>query len=464
MRSQPALLLAAALSVLTGCATLRATVGGWERGPNGISLPQYRIREALARGDFDAVLGQPEDDALLRELTAGATNYYAAKYEQSAAILDSAALLADDRITASISKNALSLVTNEMARPYRPRRTERLFVAYYGMLSFSRMEAWEDAAVEARRMVSLLAQYDADRDDAERPLHAAMEYLAAAVFERAGETGEAAVSYRAARAIANVTSARAKQPKTGADGEVLVVVERGFVAHRITEMISIRLEDGERDSIHSEQGWSSVARRVTERMNGDERTRHYRYDDDDDGARILSIAFPMLRRSAPSWPGALQLTTDGAVTTIGRLAASVDDASRVDERRDRLGTVTRAVARAAAKYAITKAVEDNTGGVAGKLTELGANLLERGDVRSWHVLPQELELIRLRVKPGTRALTLEVGTGEGRRQLRISDVHVLAGTVAIVPVRLWRNTQLESDSSQVALTDCALPDCRPTAP
>jgi len=379
-------------------------------------------------------------------------------------VLDSAALLADDRITASISRSALALVTNDMARPYQPRRTERLFVAYYGMLSYARLDKWDDAAVEARRMVSLLAQDDAQRDDAERPLHAAMEYLAGAVFERAGEKGEATVSYRAAHALASAVPVPV-QRKVELDGEVLLVVERGFVAHRTTETISIRLDDDERESIHSDRVWNGVARRVTERM--DHRGAMYRYRDDDDDAddvQRLSIAFPILRRSAPTWPGTLKATADGSVTTVASIVASVDDASGVDERRERLAMITRAVARAAAKYTVTKAVEDKKGEVAGAIAGFGANLLERSDIRSWHLLPQALELIRLRVQPGARALTLEIGSSTSLRRLRIPEVVVNAGTVTIVPVRLWQSTPFESVTPVVAVADCAAPDCRPAVP
>ena len=92
---------------------------------------------------------------MLRELALGASSYYAAQFDRSAAVLDSAGMLADDRITTSLSANAVALVTNDLARPYQARRTERLFIPYYGMLAHVRLEQWEDAAVEARRLSAL---------------------------------------------------------------------------------------------------------------------------------------------------------------------------------------------------------------------------------------------------------------------------------------------------------------------
>jgi hypothetical protein len=122
--------------------------------------------------------------------------------------------------------------------------------------------------------------------------------------------------------------------------------------------------------------------------------------------------------------------------------------------------VTRAVARAAAKYAVSKTVKDKKGEVAGSIAELGANLLERADVRSWHLLPQELELIRLRVRPGTRTLWLELGSGATARQLQIPEVAVKAGEVTIAPVRIWRDSQLGIVPADTGQSECVMLECR----
>ena len=78
-----------ALLGLSACATLRATVGAYETGPNGIARPQQQLREALVRADFSTALGWREDDALLRALNVGVSSYYASQFARSAAVLDS---------------------------------------------------------------------------------------------------------------------------------------------------------------------------------------------------------------------------------------------------------------------------------------------------------------------------------------------------------------------------------------
>jgi tetratricopeptide (TPR) repeat protein len=421
---------------------------------------QRRLREALAAGDFKAALAWREDDALLRALNVGISSYYASQFARSGALLDSAALLADDRITASISRDVLALVTNDMARPYQPRRTERLFVPYYGMLSYAQLGAWEDAAVEARRMVALLAQYADDQKDAERPLHATLHYLAGAVFERAGEREEAQVAYRAAHELLSIPAVPSSSRGGEDQGELVVVVERGFVAHRATGTFSIELEGDERDSLRSNRETQRrTVSRLVERIAGTSHSspaatihpwqalsyrsstggHHHRDDDDDD--YNLTIAFPAVRRSSSPWGKeiGLRLLDGDTLAPLTRIAAHVDDAVEVDADRERGGIVARAALRAAAKYAVTKAIKDKKGEVAGTIANFGASLLERADVRSWHLLPQEITLLRIPMATGTHQVRLAIGDGPDTRFVDLGSVTVRHGAVTLAPIRLWRD-------------------------
>ena len=443
--------MVATLLVASGCSMLRATIGAYETGPDGIARPQQQLREALVRADFVAALGWPEDDALLRALGTGASSYYAAQYARSVSVLDSAALIADDRITNSVSGNVIALVTNDMARPYQARRTERLFIPYYAMLAYVRLEQWEDAAVEARRLSGLLAQYAGDRNDSERATHATLHYLTGVVFERAGEKGDAQVAYRLARALLpeQVDSARSRVGK--GDGEILVVLERGFVAHRATETISVFLGESDRDALEHGEGDESagLVRRITDRLsqaNNAERApvvadrsgapRRERERHDDDGY-WLHVSFPSLRR-APRFTGEPTMMIDGERKLATRVGTVVDDAASADEGRERVALLARAVARAGAKYAVTKAVKDSKGEVAGTIANLGTAVMDRADIRSWHVLPQTLTLLRVRVPAGQRAV--HVNVDDGMEGLDLGDVLVRPGQLTIVSARVWRET------------------------
>ena len=455
--------LVSALLGVTGCATLRSTLGTYDVGPNGIGRAQLRLRDALVHADFPFALAFREDDALLRALNTGVTTFYASQFARSAAVLDSAALLADDRITASLSRDVLALVTSDLARPYQPRRTERLFIAYYAMLSYARVEWWEDAAVEARRLSSLLGQYSADVSLDERSTHGAMHYLAGAVFERAGERGAAQVAYRNASSLLGAPADSVLGKLASGNGELLVVVERGFVAHRTTASINVFFGSSDRDSLRDSSALhSGLPSRIAERIARGDKTgavvyrhaqvprvgrgkRDHDHDDDDDDddddtdrdGYWLSVAVPSLRRTTRPSGGDVGLAIDGFQLSSSRMNAMIDDASAADERRERVALLTRAVARAATKYALAKAVKDKKGEVAGKIVNIGASMLERADNRSWHVLPQEIRLLRVPLAPGQHIVQLTVGAGLDARRIDVGPVTVRTGALTIASTRLW---------------------------
>ena len=440
-RLVPVSALVVALIGAEGCATLRSTRSAYDLGPNGIARSQLRLRDALVNSDFATALAYPEDDELLRELMVGASSYYASQFARSAAVFDSAALLADDRITASVSKDIGALLTNDMARPYTPRRTERLFIAYYGMMSYARLEQWPDAAVEARRLASLLAQYGADMSDAERGTRATMHYLTGVVFEKAGEKEEAKVAYRIAGALAPSLVDSARGRRNSDEGDMLVVVERGFVAHRTSESLNLFIDDDRPDSsrTHDREGSARiVSRAVSDIANGSytggpRPGRHHEHDED--AGYWLAVSIPSLRRSS-RLAGEPDVAVDPAGKAALRFTADVDDATEEDARRERTEWLTRAVVRASAKYVVAKAVKDKNGEVAGQIANIGASLLERADIRSWHLLPQRITLVRVRTRTGVRHAT--VNFGDATEAVDAGIVRVQAGQVALATVRIWK--------------------------
>jgi hypothetical protein len=152
------------------------------------------------------------------------------------------------------------------------------------------------------------------------------------------------------------------------------------------------------------------------------------------------VGFPALRHGTRPMRDAIRLSGQDPSSQILRIASVLDDAAAVDERRDRVATMARAVARAGAKYAIAKAVKDKKGESAGKLANIAASMLERADVRSWHLLPQEVQVFRLAVPAGRRTLRLELAEGgDPSSVIELPPVVVRPGEVTIVPYRLWRD-------------------------
>lgn len=223
----------------SGCASL---LGSYDIGPSGLVSSEDRLRRMLvtqqAGAAFDRVQKNAPDDEMLHALYHGVLAYHAGNYAESARALDIAAHIADERMTLSVSRAALSLVTSDLALQYTPGRTERLMIPYYAALARMKMGDVDGAAVEARRLSMLLQRFDDEGAAIDASLRATLRYVAGAIFEWSGERGDADVAYRNAVAL---DPSLAPYRGDRSTGTVLVVLEQGFIAHRVEQGLAVML-------------------------------------------------------------------------------------------------------------------------------------------------------------------------------------------------------------------------------
>jgi uncharacterized protein len=519
VRGLRAVLAAATLSVgIAGC----MHAGGYHHVPlppdavrAGLTESDWLLRRSLATGGFDsaaALVGHngpfEPDDELLASLYRGSTLYYAGKFGAAGGALDAAAIVADDRFTKSISKNLLALVTNDGALPYEPSQTERLMMNYYGMLDYLHREDPMGAAVEARRISALLESFDSRQDSVDVPTRAVMNYLAGATFEAAGERTDADVSYRVARALvgdsalpfplsgdarrkavaaaAKLAAARALpnavdtlQPARGGakkgakaavappvqTGEVVVVIEHGFVAHRVPRMLLVPVTQSEFDKFGGDpagtiEAAAAIGLRTAAFLALQPDQFMWRDDNDDANftvrdtrdsagvsiAYLMPVAWSSLRRPYhPPWRGTLLV--DSVATQSFGVTADLCNAVANDFRRQRGAVLARGIARAGIKLALAKAAEkkaeDKHGEFAGSLTRFGMNAInvatERADLRQWRLLPGELSIVRMILPAGTHELAIDYAPrpGEPPRRLVIGPTRIVPGRIAFATTRIW---------------------------
>ena len=496
----------------TGCASLvRGTMRSAQAG-FGLPSTEEAIRTALAASQWDAALrmaasekaGGPSD-RLLRDLYAGTAAYYAGRWDSSAAAFGRAESLADDRFTKSATRGALALATNDLALPYVPGQNERLLVHYYGMLSWLRRGSVEEAAVEARRLGALLQQYDDDRTPLDASTRAMLRYVSGAVFEAAGEREDAAVAYRNARQLAGRAedSVPNKQPVVAASsrargaarrppvappvavpdsGDVVLVLEQGFVAHRVEQRLTVRANDaGDRHVFAT--GGDAIGRAVS-MLAGDEglwadgpvgeltlaappdssstggapatpavaslraatldvgramgepgehEERHERPDAS--WATRLRVAWPAYRRPA-AVPSAALVIDSVAGPAVPLFRAGLSDAAAGDFRRDRTARLTRLLLRATMREAAVAELRRKHHDL-GSLASTVGSAIEHADTRSWHLLPATVVVTRLRLPVGEHVLAADV---DGAR-VPVATVQVPARGIAIATARLWGSTR-----------------------
>lgn len=431
--SNPSVSLAVLALALTlgGCARI---FGSHDIARSGLSRPDEHLRRLLAAQQADSAgarlarqEGAPADE-LLRLLYSGVVAHYAGRYEESATALDRAAALAEDRYTRSLTRGALSLVSSDLALAYQPSRTERLLIHYYGTLNYLRRNDLEEAAVEARRLSQLLQAYEESGvDEALRGLHGILHSFAGAAFEAAGEHNDADVAHRRALALSGDAAAAvppAEAARSDSAGQVIVVLEEGFVAHRVEQELVLVLlpEDVAGLAGGDEAGRTAAAADVAARVlaqafraagesePGEGRPRRLMVTlpagqpqaasaqcRPREGAQgggpgqaaggaapaaaqapdsasnracpkkrernpyFLKIAWPVYRSSAPREHRAAAIVVDSAGAAPVQLAGDVSRAAVQEFQQQRALLLARLVARAASKLALTRAVEREAG-------------------------------------------------------------------------------------------------------
>jgi hypothetical protein len=452
----------------------------WEKhpGPDGSARRIWDIRAALVRGDVGAAQNRASakdagaGDALLRELERGVVSLYAGDPKQASAAFDKAYWLTDGRTTRSISNAAASVVTSDLALPYRPSPTERALMHYYGALSWLARGRLDDAAVDARRLSALLAHVEERGEPFPSDVTAVMHDAAAALFDAAGFAQDARVERRLSAlargdSTCNLDSGEAEADTTS---QVVLFIERGFVSHRTSRSLGLALTARDiavvsraHDAAGIEAALTAIARGNEPAYCGWNRNAVCGYTRRPalDGFTLIDVAWPELRAPRRA-EGGITVAIGDSLITLGR-GADISAAIAGDFTRDAPARISRAIARAVGRQAMFAAAdasleaaketsdrkERNFLRVVGIGTAIAAGastLAERADTRSWALLPDELIVERIRVQPGTYTIRRDgVEGGE------IVAVTLRAGETRIVPIRDW-GSAVQSISGQRSTT------------
>lgn len=472
--------LAAAVSaMLTGCSH-----AAMQYGRDGLAPIDHAVRTRLSAGQYgsayEAAHGRDARarDRLLRALSVGTLGLYANRTDSSVWALDRAWTMAEERWSRRVSEELGALVVSDQLRPYAPGSTERLFIPFYGALSWLSRGDRDDAAVEARRLVQLLGEAAPDGGatvDAE--LRGVLHYVAGAVFEAAGEPDAADVAYRNADRLVRVPVRRDSTRADSLSGDVVVVVEQGFVGHPVPREEIVWVSRGELSVMeHGQDGRGhSVAGDVWARKAG----RGYAGTP---GPLDVGISLHWAEFGAGRpLPTSLNVSA-GLLSEVVAGSGNVTRAVRADFNRTQPARFARALVRAAARATLytmagdqlVKANRDRrddkpvrrawrggdsgtvataTGRPAARETKdvekehtvrtLGrvlagvglfslaasSEVADRPDVRSWNLLPDDVRVVRLRLPAGeqeVQAVVDGVPVTVGRAVVRPGQVTVLS--------------------------------------
>jgi uncharacterized protein len=456
------------------------------------------LRHYLMAGEPESAAAQLRDprsaprDDLLRNLQLGLVLREAERWSESNDAFQAAETEAELRFARSATQELGSLLVNDAVVAYTPPPAELAMIPFYRMLNYLALGQRDEAWVEARKATAYLERL---RTSAGEPCvgEGLVQYLAGLTFAAAGDRADALVAlrqaeraydacredgvapppslgedlYRAAlasgvREVADSAAVRYRLAPPAFEpemGEVLVVVEEGWVAHRAGDALHVPIWDRDVDGLRSDDrdGIAASAGRVTARVleSAVERARWGSSAGDHpvvqvaaalDGAYVMRLAWPVFQREAAS-PAAVRLRVDDAPLEA---AAPASDLSALLVRRwerQRPAALARMVGRGMAKYLVSREAErgaERNGGEAagwlvGRLSNLAGNRLERADTRSWSLLPDRVALLRLALPPGEHRLSLEIEAEDGSvtRSLDLGRVRVEAGRATTLARRVW---------------------------
>jgi hypothetical protein len=380
-----------------------------------------------------------------------------------------------------VAKAAVSLITNDRVLAWLPSRLERPMIHVYGALNYVALGELDEAAVEARRLSQLLDEmHELEPRGTDQDVYRTLRYFAGAVFEAAGEQNDADVAYRNAGFEDEALLSR--YPDGSDVGEVVVLIESGFVANRVERSVNLLLNADDADYLRSgsnraryhaasclsRQRLASAHQSFGSSLDTDDcprrrppprrrpRKRDHDDDDDDDNdvAYLLRVAWPVMHRSIDDVPlghvrafaassSTLAAVPDATAPSMadhdGEALLSADlSGAMIREFNGRApGILVKAVARAAVKYTIVNALADDSE-VAQVVGNAITALLERADTRSWTLLPSNVQIVRLELPAGTHQVVVEFGTGQSAMPpLVLDDVEVYTDRVTVVAARAW---------------------------
>ena len=128
----------------------------------------------------------------------GLVAHYANRFPESNKALSLAEDISEDLYTRSVSKEALSLITNDRVRPYPGTQFERLLSHYYRILNYLYLNQLDGALVECRRATNLMSAYKTENENYDFFGAGFLAYLSGMCFEAAGDWNDAFISYRQA--------------------------------------------------------------------------------------------------------------------------------------------------------------------------------------------------------------------------------------------------------------------------
>ena len=424
------------------------------------------IEKSLAAGDAkraDTILQQAKEEydsnsQVLYAMDRGITLQLAGDYPASNRFLEQAEQQIEDLYTRRIRTETKAFFTNDSKLPFEGEPFEQVWVNISKSLNYALLNEPDEAVVEARRIdhrLNVLANR-VDEDEYHRDAYA--RYLSGIMYEAAGDLNNALVAYRKAYKSY-------KETRSWSNTGVPQLLKADLL--RLTDALQLREEHQQYLTSFGAIAWDrwdrvkDLAHVIVVSYNGRTPKKEDYFLDVPISLDALQLVLLNKigrgRRNTPSTrafetvlyglngrvvrialPTLVPQKTSIATSTITLKGSNhsftsetqlVTDLTATSEKAldDRLASTTvKAVARAAAKFALAegasygarvavgkdkKEAGQVVGLIVGILGKMFAVASEEADKRSWRTLPDEIHIARLWVPPGTYKMQVHPQAG-----------------------------------------------------
>ncbi len=378
------LLLVCVFSVLMGgCATYQNKVAG----PRS-SIKNGQISEGLEK--FRALAETPGDDQLVYLLDYGTALQIAGQYKLSNEIFLKADAIADLNDFHSVTNITMATLGSESMIQYKGESYEKVLINAFLAINYLMLGQPDEALVETRRLNEKLTKMKMD-GRAPYELNPFAKYLSALIWESDRKFDDAYIAFDEAYKLDATNPFLSKDLIRSAKNARRDDSYRQWKKDFANEKEDPTWYDRSKGEvvIIFQQGWGPEKHM----MNG-----QYRY--------------PALRPVSSQTQQITVKIDDVEGEYRSERVYDIEQVAIKTLNEDYGALIARRVGAFAAKAVVADQVRQKNK-LLGDLTWLAMNLSDQADLRQWSLLPQTMQLVRIRLKPGTYKVHIQ-GTGWGQ--------------------------------------------------
>ena len=347
-------------------------------------------------------------------------------YATSAQVFEQAKPLMEYLEATSVTENAAAFTFTEQLRAYQPPLYERLLAHVYQGLNYLQMGQPDSARVEAAQIDDLLKRLYPNQDAAPNGGDAFPRYFSGLVYEDMGEYSDAMIAYR--QAFKSYKAQGATDESIPRDLQVSLC--------RFSEFLGLTDELNDYKKRFGLTEWPPVDRQDAQGQlvfvfsdgMGPVKYADSSVVPDPISGRYYSVSMPVVRSRGRGQAYAAISAGDEHSTTT-RVASIYDDAEQ-QLKADKPKLIAAQISRNVARTVAANAADRKAAGL-GAVLSLVASVADQADIRIWATLPDDIQLARLRLAPGTYDLKVQL---RGRVRV-LKDVTVRAGQMTFASLQ-----------------------------